>query len=293
MPFEAPHVALIIEGGGMRNSYTAACISELIEHGISFGWVGGISAGASHTVNFLSQDAKRARESFIEFGANPRTGGIRSMMRGTGFFNAEYIYETAGAPENDLPFDWETFSADSTPFCIGATRADNGETVYWQREDIDDLPSLMKRVRASSTLPGLMPIPSIDGVEYVDGALGESGGLIIDAALNDGFEKFLVLRTKPRGFVRPPLRSPRLVRQILRKRPAIAEAMIARPAKYNAAAAKIDELEKAGQAYVFYPENMRVSNTERCYSRLKESWESGMEQTRCEWDSWMEFISQR
>lgn len=276
----------------MRNSYTAACITELIDHGVNFGWVGGISAGASHTVNFLSRDPKRARESFVEFGANPRTGGIRSMMRGTGYFNAEYIYETAGAPDNDMPFDWETFTANPTPFRIGATRADNGETVYWGREDIHDLPGLMKRVRASSTLPGLMPVPSIDGVEYVDGALGASGGLIIDAALNDGFEKFLVLRTKPKGYVRPPLRSPRLVRQLLRKRPAVAEAMIARPAKYNAAADKIAQLEKAGQAKVFYPENMRVSNTERRLSRLRESWASGMEQTQREWDDWMRFLTE-
>lgn len=292
MTIDARNVALVIEGGGMRNSYTAACITELIDHGVSFGWVGGISAGASHTVNFLSRDPKRARESFVEFGANPRTGGIRSMMRGTGYFNAEYIYETAGAPDNDMPFDWETFTANPTPFRIGATRADNGETVYWGREDIHDLPGLMKRVRASSTLPGLMPVPSIDGVEYVDGALGASGGLIIDAALNDGFEKFLVLRTKPKGYVRPPLRSPRLVRQLLRKRPAVAEAMIARPAKYNAAADKIAQLEKAGQAKVFYPENMRVSNTERRLSRLRESWASGMEQTQREWDDWMRFLTE-
>lgn len=292
MTIDARNFALVIEGGGMRNSYTAACITELINHGVNFGWVGGISAGASHTVNFLSRDPKRARESFVEFGANPRTGGIRSMMRGTGYFNAEYIYETAGAPDNDMPFDWETFTANPTPFRIGATRADNGETVYWGREDIHDLPGLMKRVRASSTLPGLMPVPSIDGVEYVDGALGASGGLIIDAALNDGFEKFLVLRTKPKGYVRPPLRSPRLVRQLLRKRPAVAEAMIARPAKYNAAADKIVQLEKAGQAKVFYPENLRVSNTERRLSRLRESWASGMEQTQREWDDWMRFLTE-
>lgn len=291
MSIDARNVALVIEGGGMRNSYTAACISELINHGVHFGWVGGISAGASHTVNFLSGDAHRARDSFVEFGANPRTGGIRSMMRGTGFFNAEYIYETAGAPDNDLPFDWEAFHSNPTPFRIGATRADNGETVYWGREDTPDLPSLMKRVRASSTLPGLMPVPSIDGVDYVDGALGASGGLIIDAALDDGFEKFLVLRTKPRGYVRPPLRSPRLVRQLLRKRPAVAEAMIARPEKYNSASQKISELENSGQAKVFYPENMRVTNTERRLSKLRQSWADGMAQTQREWDGWMEFFS--
>ncbi|AKK02788.1 hypothetical protein CEPID_04590 [Corynebacterium epidermidicanis] len=55
-PRHFPRIALVIEGGGTRNSYTAALISKFLSEGISFGWVGGISAGASHTVNFLSGD---------------------------------------------------------------------------------------------------------------------------------------------------------------------------------------------------------------------------------------------
>lgn len=287
----ANKVALILEGGGMRNSYTAACIDQLLAHDVHFGWVGGISAGSSHTVNYLSGDRARARESFVEFGADPRTGGFRSFLRGSGYFNAEYIYETAGAPGNDLPFDWQSFVTNPTPFSIGATRADTGESVYFTRESITSLPDLMRKVRASSTLPGLMPVPAIDGVEYVDGALGESGGLIIDEAIRAGFEKFLVLRTKPRGYVRAPLRSPKLVRQVLRRRPAVAQALIERPSRYNAASAKIDELESAGQALVFYPEDMRIQNTERRFAKLDEAWNLGLAQTRREWDSWMEFLA--
>ncbi|HIW96691.1 MAG TPA: patatin family protein [Candidatus Corynebacterium gallistercoris] len=287
---QATDVALVLEGGGMRNSYTAACIDQLLAHDIHFGWVGGISAGASHSVNFLSGDRKRTRESFVELGSHPKTGGIKSLLRGSGYFNAEYIYETAGAPGNDLPFDWEAFTANPTPLRIGAVRADTGESVYWGHEDMPDLSALMRRVRASSTLPGLMPVPTIDGVDYVDGALGDSGGLIIDQAIKDGFEKFLILRTKPRGFVRPAPRSPQLVKQLLRKRPAVAEALLRRPERYNAAAATIDELESAGQAKVFYPENMKIQNTERKFSKLEESWNFGMAQTRREWDEWMEFL---
>lgn len=44
--------ALVIEGGGMRNSYTGAVVEKLMHEGIEFGWVGGVSAGASHTANF-------------------------------------------------------------------------------------------------------------------------------------------------------------------------------------------------------------------------------------------------
>lgn len=45
----APNVldtALVFEGGGMRNAYTAAVVAELLAQGIHFGHVSGISAGS-------------------------------------------------------------------------------------------------------------------------------------------------------------------------------------------------------------------------------------------------------
>ena len=43
---DARDTALIIEGGGMRNSYTAPAIVKFIENNVQFGWVGGVSAGS-------------------------------------------------------------------------------------------------------------------------------------------------------------------------------------------------------------------------------------------------------
>ncbi|WCZ37017.1 patatin-like phospholipase family protein [Corynebacterium heidelbergense] len=286
----AKDVALVIEGGGMRNSYTAACIHELVAKNIHFGWVGGVSAGASHLVNFLSRDADRSREAFVEFGAHPDTGGLRSMVRGNGFFNAEYIYEVAGNHDSDLPFDYQTFAADRTPFRISAFRADTGDTVYWGREDVSSMPSLMRKVRASSTLPGLMPMPFIDDVPYVDGALGTSGGIVTEAAESDGFTRFLVLCTRGRDFYRKPPRSPRLIRRWFRGYPHVAEAVITRHERYNAARDHLKALEREGRALIFYPTNMRVENRERNLKKLQQSYEDGRKQTHDEWPQWMEFL---
>lgn len=54
-------VALIFEGGGMRASYTAGVVTTLLERKLSFPKVYGISAGASHTVNYVSRDTERSR----------------------------------------------------------------------------------------------------------------------------------------------------------------------------------------------------------------------------------------
>ena len=273
----------------MRNSYTAACIVKLLQEEVEFGWVGGVSAGSSHTVNFLSRDPIRSEDSFVDFAKNPSFGGLGSLLRGTGYFNAEYIYEKAA--DQDMPFDWEAYRSNPAQVCISAARADTGETVYWGREDMPTQDDLMVRVRASSTLPLIMPMRIIDGAPYVDGAMGESGGLLIEQAEEAGFEKFLFLGTKPRGYVRPKVGRPTALRRIFRKHPAVAEAMIARPAKYNASKDRLVELEKQGKAQLFFPEDMQVASTERDVAKLRSNFEAGRTQTYAEWPAWREFLT--
>lgn len=276
----------------MRNSYTAACAAELISHNVQVGWVGGISAGSSHTANFLSHDMVRARRSFVDFGSSPGTGGVGSFIRGDGYFNAEYIYETSGLPGNALPFDWSTFTADPTPFRIGALHAVTGETVYWGRDDAPTMEAFMKRVRASSTMPVLMNTPTVDGEPYVDGALGSSGGIPLDAAQADGFEKFLVISTRPRDYVKTPLKYQGPVRRFLKDTPVVAEALFTRHERYNATKQRLLELEEQGRAKLFFPDHMRIANTERKPDKLKAAYYDGLVQTRREWDSWVDFLTQ-
>lgn len=285
----AHDTALIFEGGGMRNSYTAACVKALIAHGVEFGWVGGVSAGASHTVNFLSLDEFRAVESFVDFAKNPSFGGLSSMMRGTGYFNAEFIYEKAA--DQDLPFDYEAFSNNPTQLNLSAVNALTGETVVWTRDDIKQVEDLLMRVRASSTLPLVMPMRHIDGVPFVDGAMGESGGLVIEEAEKAGFKKFLFVGTKPRGFIRPEVKRKAGLRGFFRKYPSIAEAMIARPARYNQSKERLLELEKQGKAQLFFPEHMQVTSTERRVSKLRANYQSGKQQMYYEWPAWKEFLT--
>lgn len=286
---DAKDTALVIEGGGMRNSYTAACIVKLLQEEVEFGWVGGVSAGSSHTVNFLSRDVIRSEESFVDFAKNPSFGGLSSLLRGNGYFNAEYIYEKSA--DKDMPFDWEAFEANPAQMCISAARADTGESVYWGREDIETQEDLMVRVRASSTLPLIMPMRVIDGAPYVDGAMGESGGILIDQAEKAGFEKFLFLGSKPRGYVRPSVSRPTALRRVFRKYPAVAEAMIERPPKYNRSKDRLLELEKEGRAQLFFPEDMQVTSTEHDVAKLRSNFEAGRAQTYAEWPAWRDFLT--
>ena len=119
---------------------------------------------------------------------------------------------------------------------------------------------------------------------------GESGGISIEQAELAGFEKFLFIGSKPRGYVRPKTTRPSMIRRVFRKNPAIAEALIARPPRYNASKDRLLELEREGRAYLFFPEDMQVASTERSVAKLRANYAAGRAQTYAEWPGWKEFL---
>ncbi|SER62742.1 Predicted phospholipase, patatin/cPLA2 family [Propionibacterium cyclohexanicum] len=276
--------ALIFEGGGMRASYTSALVCAMLRTQIHVNWVAGISAGSSNTVNYVSRDIHRAAVSFVDFAADPRFGGPVSMLRGHGWFNAEYIYEQSYLPGQVLPFDYATYSANPAATHIGAFRADTGEEQWFTRRDAASAAALVRQVRASSTMPGLMPMVTINGIDYVDGALGPGAGIALPRAQEAGFTKFLVVLTRPRDYRKPPMRASQLrfLSRLFRRHPAITEALATRPARYNRIREELFDLESGGQAYLFVPHTMQVASTERRLAALRASFAAGKAQAHQE-----------
>lgn len=283
-------VAVVFEGGGMRASYTSAVVVALIAAGLDFGLVTGISAGSSNAINYLSRDIERARISFTDFAADPKIGNLKTFLQGRGLFDGEYIYENTALPHQALPFDYASFVRHPGDFQIGAFRCDTGQMVYWGREDTENVRDLAVRVRASSSLPILMPITYIDDIPYLDGAIGPTGGIPIDAAEAAGYKKFIFVLTRSRDFYRSPVRFETAMRRRFRSYPLVAEGIISRPKRYNATRERIFELERAGQAMVFAPRNMSVSNSEKNVAKLRQSYKAGMEQILEELPAWMEWL---
>ena len=283
--------ALIFEGGGMRASLTSAMVVTLLKAGLSFDWVAGISAGASNTVNYLSGDVWRARRSFVEFAADEQFGGFRYFARGQGMFNAEYIYQQAGGPNEALPFDWDAYEASTGDMRIIGFDAESGEDVVWSKKDTPHIDDLMVRVRASSTMPGLMPPVHLDGHVYVDGAMGEDGGIALSQAQREGFEKFVIVLTQERDYKKEPQKFSAVYRGIFRKYPVLADALLTRWKRYNGTRERIFELEAQGKAHVFVPDRMPVDNSTRDLSRLAAAHRMGLSQAKRELPAIRDFLS--
>lgn len=284
--------ALVFEGGGMRNAYTAAVVSELLAEGLFFDHVSGISAGSSHVCNYVSRDAARSHGTFVDIVDDPEFGGLSHFRKGEGLFHAEYIYERIAEPEGTMPFDIDTFVANPATTRVGAFNASRGEMRWFGKEDMSTLETLGPAVRASSTLPILMPPVIIDGDTYVDGALGPNGGVPLDAPMRDGYSKFLVVATRPRNYVKGAMRPVigAALKMKFRHLPSVYEGVARRPARYNATREKLFDLEAKGRAYLFFPEAMTISNTEMRRDRLEAAYRAGTVQIRREMPAIKEFL---
>ncbi|MCQ9368392.1 patatin family protein [Brevibacterium sp. 91QC2O2] len=282
--------ALVFEGGGMRAALTSAFAVTLLEQGIDFDWVAGISAGASNAANYVSRDAKRTRRSFVDFPADERFGGWRSFSRGQGYFNARYIYRETCEPGMALPFHWRDFQDNPADMlCVGFD-VRTGAEVVWSKADYARMDDLMARVQASSTMPVIMPPVDIDGRLYVDGAMGADGGIPLTLAQEAGFERFVIVLTQQRDYVKEPVGMRSFLRAHFRSYPRLVEAMFTRHERYNATRERIFELERQGRAHIFAPEVMPLKNSTRDLSRLAAAHRLGLSQARRELPALREFL---
>ena len=280
--------ALIFEGGGMRASYTAGFVNTMLEAGLYFDYVAGISAGASNTVNYLTRDPERAKKSFVDIVREPEFGGWRSFFKGEGYFRAHYIYEETPLPDGALPLDFETFKANPAKVRIGAYDLAGGKMCYFTKGDLQSLQDLAKVVRCSSTLPFFMVPTTFRQKTYLDGGLG--GGLALDIAKKDGYKKFFVVLTRPKGFRKKPLKVPGLVKFYFRKYPHVVDAILNSYSKYNQALDELEQLAEEGKAFLVYPDTMPVTSMETDYARLEESYRLGYRQGKRDLPRWREFL---
>jgi len=281
--------ALIFEGGGMRASYTAGFVNNLLENQIYFDYVAGISAGSSHSANYLSRDAARSKKSFVDLVLDPNFGGWHSYFKGEGYFRSKYIYEETPFPDAALPFDMETFMSNPAKLRIGTFARDKGEIRYYSKEDIHSMEDLMKIVRSSSSMPIFMPPTYYDDHFYVDGGLG--GGIALDIAKKDGMKKFFVVLTREKGYRKKPVRYQGAIKTYYRKHPAVVEALLHRHIIYNQTLDELEQLEREGKAFLVYPEIMPVSNRETNYKKLSESFRLGYEQGRRDVPKWKKYLN--
>ena len=276
---------LVLEGGAQRGMFTAGALDVMMERGVSFDGLIGVSAGACFGCNYKSHQPERAMRYNLKYIRDPRYCGMRSLIRTGDLYGADFCYREI--PLYLDPFDSETFRNSPVEFYVVCTDVHSGEAVYQQltKGDEED----MDWIRASASMPMVSQVVHVGGRELLDGGAADSIPLCWFQSI--GYEKNVVILTQPRDFVKEKNSMLPLIRVVLRKYPKLIDTMAHRHEVYNASTAYVRAEEAAGRAFVLAPDApLPIKRTEKDPEKLRAVYEMGRRSMEKNLDAMMEFM---
>lgn len=264
---------LVLEGGAMRGMFSAGVMDVLMESGIEFDAIVGVSAGAVFGCNYKSKQIGRTIRYNMKYIKDPRYCSLRSLIKTGDLFGREFCYEKIPF-ELDV-FDNETFIKNPTEFYVVATDINSGKAIYKKIDSANK--TGLEYMRASASMPLVSTIININGTEMLDGGIADS--VPLEFFINKGFEKNLVILTQPKGYVKKKNHLIPLMRISLRKYPKLIEAMANRHIIYNNQTAFAEKAEKEGLAFIIRPkEKLPIGRLEKNPETLKAVYELGRQE---------------
>lgn len=278
-------VGLVLEGGGMRGLYTAGVLDAFLDAGIKVDGVIGVSAGALFGVNFVSGQRGRALRYNKKFISYPNYMGFRSWIKTGNVVNKDFTYYEI--PMKLDVFDEEAFEKAGVDFYAVATDIESGKPDYLK---IDNVFDQMEAFRASSSLPVVSKIVEYEGKKYLDGGLSDS--IPVDFARSLGFDKLIVVLTRPIDYRKKPS-SGRIYKLLYRKYPNFVKVASMRYKHYNKAIERVIDLEKRGQLYAIRPsQDLVIGRLEKNPVKFDEIYTIGLQDAREAMDGLKEYLGE-
>ena len=261
---------LVLEGGALRGLFSAGVMDVMLERGIDVEGVVGVSAGAAFGVNYVSRQPGRALRYNQRFAGDRRYCGLWSLITTGDYFNAEFAFHTVPR-ELDL-FDNDTFESSPVDYHLVTTDVTTGQPFYKRVKQGGDV--LYEWIRASSSMPMVSRIVDIDGKRLLDGGISDS--IPLQFMESQGYDRNIVVLTQPSGFVKKPNPLMWLARVMLRRYPALIDAMARRHEMYNAQLDYVARRQAEGAAIVIQPdEPLPISRLSSDPHKMQQTYDLG------------------
>ncbi|MEI6276086.1 MAG: patatin family protein [Prolixibacteraceae bacterium] len=249
---------IVLEGGGLRGAFTSGVLECLLERGINFDRVIGVSAGACVGASFVSKQTGRNRKVNVEYPSDKRYMGLWHLLTTGSYFNMKFVFREL--PVRIVPFDEKSFYENATEFDVVTTSLDTGESIYFSKSEMEDI-GIDKVLVASSSIPLLSQPAEIKGRLFLDGGVSDS--IPVQYALS-AHEKAVVVLTRPRGYRKRKVRNRALLNLVFRKNPRFLKTLLNRNNAYNATLDFCFQMEREGKLFIVAPSpEFSIGRTEK------------------------------
>lgn len=284
--FAAMKIGLVLEGGAMRGMYTCGIMDVMMEAGIMPDGIVGVSAGAAFGCNYKSGQKGRALRYNLRFAGDRRYAGLWSLLTTGDYYNAKFAYHVV--PTQYDIFDAEAFAASPIEFTVVCTDVVTGEPVYHQCNEADY--DCLEWIRASSSLPLVARVVNIAGKKLLDGGISDS--IPLKYFQNRGYDRNVVVLTRPEGYVKQPTSITPLVRLVYRRYPCLVKAVAQRHEMYNEQLKYVAQEEAAGRAFVFRPNPpLEIGHVCSDLDTLQRTYDQGRQHALSRLDALRQYLS--
>ena len=260
--------ALILEGGAMRGLYSAGVLDVFMQNNITVDVAYGVSAGALFGLNYKSRQIGRAIRYNLKYAHEKNYMGLYSLITTGDVMNKDFCFNKLVYELDKL--DFETYKNNPMDFFAVVTNLKTGKAEYIK---IDDAKEGIEYFRASGSMPFVSKPVEIDGNLYLDGAIADA--IPFKKALEDNFEKIIVVLTRPQGYTKKNSHLP--YNLIYRKFPNFVVAAKNSCKKYSETLDLIKKYESENKIIVLRPsKNVKVKRVEKNRKKLQAIYDLGV-----------------
>ena len=267
------NTGLVLEGGGMRGVFTSGVLDAFMKYKLYFHYTVAVSAGACNGLSYASRQPRRARISNIDMLAKYDYIGLRYLVTQGCIFDPELLYHRF--PYEIIPFDYEEYfrnCKNGDVFEMVVTNCQTGFAEYLT-EASGDKQRLNELARASSSLPYVSKMVTIDGKDLLDGGIVDS--IPVLRSIETGHTTNVVISMRNKGW-RDTGRDYKQPKFIYRNYPRLRVALSHRIEAYNRQLDLVDELEEQGKILVIRPVSpVVVGRMEKDVEKLEALYEEG------------------
>lgn len=267
---------LILEGGAVRGIFTAGVLDRLMENGICFPYVIGVSAGGGNAMSYVSNQSGRTKD-MINVPRNESYYGFRQFLHSKRIIDLDKM--AFEYPFKQFPFDFDTYfdtvkSGEFTEYVC--TCMETGEAEYFSEENNPE--RLLTIMKATCSVPMLCEPVELDGKHYLDGSIADS--IPIERALDMGCDRLVIVLTKPGKTTAPTDYSKfkAVINKMYKDYPNFIEACISRVERYERTVSLMEELEEDGRAIIIRPTLSAISKFEKDPEKIAQSYNDGVRQ---------------